>query len=100
MIENEDVVHKIHRKSDHVGLGTEPLDTAFMEAISDRLSTAGAILLVGPGSAKVELSAHLHHRHPQVSRRVWAVEPMDHLTAAELAATARKYFRAASRMRG
>jgi stalled ribosome rescue protein Dom34 len=97
-VSSEKASHKIHRKADYVGLETEPLDTAFMQAIAEMLSGAGAILLCGPGRAKVELASYLHRRHPALSRKVWTVEPMEDISDGQLAAAANKYFRNASRV--
>lgn len=91
---------KIHRKADHVGLATEPLDPEFMETIARHILAAGAILLVGPGRAKIDLATYLHRKYPAASRNVWGVEPMDDITDSQLAAAARHYFRNAGRMHG
>jgi hypothetical protein len=98
IVSSEEAPHKIHHKADHIGLETEPLDPAFMQLIAVRLSGAGAILLCGPGRAKVELASYLHRQHPALFRKVWSIEPMEGMTDGQLAAAARKYFRNASRV--
>ena len=90
--------HHIHRKADHVGKGKAPPDQAFLDEVAEALAGAGAILIAGPGQARNELAAHLHHHHPAIARRVWGIEPMDHPTDREIVAAARKYFHAADRM--
>ena len=60
--------------------------------------TAKAILIGGPGKARTELAGYLNDKHPALAKRIWAIEPMDHPSDAELVAAARKYFHAATRM--
>ena len=91
--------HHIHRKADHVGLGTDPTSPDFLNDVAEALGQAKAILIVGPGKARTELAGHLNDRFPAIAKRIWAIEPMDHPTDAQLVATARKYFLAATRMR-
>lgn len=90
----------IHRKADHLGLGKEPMSPDFLAGVAEALQLAKAILIVGPGTARIELAGHLHEHYPAIARRVLGLEPMDHPTDAELIAAARKYFHAADRMHG
>jgi stalled ribosome rescue protein Dom34 len=90
--------HHIHRKADHVGLGTEPLDHAFLEDVARALSPYKAILICGPGRARTELAGYLNEEYPLVSKRVWGIEAMDHPTDPQMIEMARKYFRAADPM--
>ena len=90
--------HHIHRKADHVGLGTDPVSPDFLNEVAEALGEAKAILIVGPGKARTELAGHLNDRFPALAKRIWAIEPMDHPSDAELVAAARKYFLAATRM--
>lgn len=90
--------HHIHRKADHVGMGTEPMSPEFLKDVAEALGSSKAIMIVGPGRARTELAGYLNDRFPVLARRIWAIEPMDHPSDAELIAAARKYFRAAERM--
>jgi len=90
--------HHIHRKANHVGLGTDPMSHEFLEHVAKALGEAKAILIVGPGKARTELAGYLNDRFPALAKRIWAIEPMDHPSDAELVAAARKYFLAATRM--
>lgn len=92
--------HHIHRKADHVHLGKSPADAQFLSEVADALKPAGAILIAGPGQAKLELASYLKSHHPDIAKRVWAVEQMDHPTDGEVVAAARKFFKAADRMHG
>lgn len=90
--------HHIHRKADHVRLGTVPMDPHFLAEVSGVLQGAKAILICGPGKARTELAGYLNDHHPAVAKRVWGIEPMDHPSDGEIVAAARKWFRAADRM--
>lgn len=90
--------HHIHRKADHVGIGTEPMSRDFLSEVAAALGSAKAIMIVGPGRARTELAGYLNDEYPAIAKRIWAIEPMDHPSDAELVAAARKYFRAAVRM--
>lgn len=90
--------HHIHRKADHVRLGTEPLDREFLKQVAHALAPVRAILICGPGRARSELAGYLQEEFPAISRRVWGIEPMDHPTDAQMIALARKYFRAEDQM--
>lgn len=90
--------HRIHRKADHVGLGTETMSPEFLGEVAVALQTAQAILIGGPGRARTELAGYLNDKYPAIAKRIWAIEPMDHPTDAELVAAARKFFQAATRM--
>ncbi|KQX38164.1 hypothetical protein ASD04_11100 [Devosia sp. Root436] len=90
--------HHIHRKADHVRIGTDPMSHDFLDEVAQALGQAKAIMIVGPGRARTELAGHLNDRFPAIAKRIWALEPMDHPSEAELVAAARKYFRAAARM--
>ena len=71
---------------------------------ADRVATALAevseILLVGPSTAKDELMKELQSHHPAIAKRVLGVEAHDHATDGQLADHARRFFKAADRLRG
>lgn len=90
--------HHIHRKADHLDLGSEPTDRGFLAEVAQTLKHAQAILIAGPGRARSELAGYLNEHFPAIGKRIWGVEPMDHPSDGQLLAAARKYFRAADRM--
>ena len=92
--------HHIHRKADHLGMGKSGVPTEFFAAIVEALRPYKAILITGPGTAKNEFAGYLVQHEAKLRARIWGIEPMDHPTGPELIAAARKYFRAADRMRG
>jgi hypothetical protein len=95
---SESPVYHIHRKADHVGLGTLPTDPDFLGDVAKALVPAKAILICGPGNARTALAGYLNEHAPALGKRVWGIEPMDHPTDREMVAIARKYFRAADPM--
>ncbi|WDQ98584.1 hypothetical protein PSC71_15420 [Devosia sp. J2-20] len=92
--------HHVHRKADHLGLGKTALEPAFMTDIADTLVGARAILLAGPGQARIELMRFLEKSHPAIAANVWDNQPMDHPTDPQIVAAARTYFNGADRMHG
>ncbi len=90
--------HHIHRKADHVHLGSEPVDSDFLDEVAAALATARAILVCGPGNARHQLAGHLNAHHPDIARRIWGIEAMDHPSDPQIIDHARRFFRAARRM--
>lgn len=86
--------HRI-RQSDHA-----EADMNFFAAVAKDLSKANEILVVGPGSAKLEFMRYAHKHAPQVEKSVLSVETVDHPTDKQLIAHARKFFIAADQMQG
>lgn len=88
----------VHHKANTIGSGHAAVDREFLERVIGSVNDAGAILIVGPGTAKTELAAYAAERYPQVSQRIAGAQAADHPTDGELVALARKFFRAADRM--
>lgn len=97
-ISDPDASHHIHRRADHVHLGKATVDHGFMDEVAKLLKGARAILIAGPGQARTQLAGYLNDRYPEIAKRVWGIEPMDHPSDAQIVAAARKYFYAADRM--
>ena len=91
-------VRDYHRK--HQGTGQhEDEDQAFLEEVTKAVADAGAILIVGPANEKHELMKHIERVHPAIKLHVEGVESADHPTDGELVAHARRFVKAADRMR-
>jgi stalled ribosome rescue protein Dom34 len=90
--------HHIHRHADHIGQGKAPPDHKFFAEVAEALKPYKALLIVGPGTARTEFAGYLTEKHPQIAKRIWAIEPMDHPTEPQLVASARKHFKAEDRM--
>jgi stalled ribosome rescue protein Dom34 len=89
----------LHHKSNSIDSGHAPVDKKYLERVAAAIAHNGALLIVGPASAKTELVSHLKQAHPAVAARISAVEPMDHPTDGQLLAHARRFFEADDRMR-
>ena len=74
-------------------------DREYFENVTKAIADAGAILIVGPGEEKHELAKFIAERHPAMKTRIEGVERSDHPTDGELLDHARRYVRAADRMR-
>jgi len=74
------------------------LDKDYMNKIAADLDSAGEILVVGPGQAKLEFIRHVHQHKPLLEKKILSVETVDHPSDGQLLAYARKYFKKADRM--
>ena len=57
------------------------------------------LLITGPSDAKLGLIKHIHAHHAALVPNIVGVETVDHPTDGQIVAYAKKYFRAADRMR-
>ena len=88
----------LHHKRGSITGRHEIGDKQFFDQIAKLLEGAGEILVVGPGSAKLELVRHLDKHHHGLGAKVVGVETVDHPSDGQLVAHARKYFKAEDRM--
>ncbi len=72
----------------------------FYHHVAEALASAGEILVLGPGSAKLQFIKHVHKHDHLVAAKVVGVETVDHPTDKQLASFIRTYFHAEDRMRG
>ena len=79
--------------------GRREEDSHFYHEIAAALAESPEVLVVGPATAKLELIRHVHKHHAALEPRIVGVETVDHPTDGQLVAYARKYFRAADRLR-
>lgn len=89
---------QVHHKSGEIGAGKARADKSYLQKVAETVADATEILIVGPGSAKLEFVRYLHSHAPDMERKVMGVESADHPTDAQILAHARQYFRAADRM--
>jgi stalled ribosome rescue protein Dom34 len=71
----------------------------FFEDVAKAVADAGAILIVGPADEKDAFAKFLAERHPAIRTHVEGVEKANHPTDGELIDYARRYVKAADRMR-
>ncbi len=90
---------QMHHKAGTIGSGKSEEDHAFFHTITAALDQAGEVLVVGPGAAKLHFIRYLHRYDPALEPKLVGVETVDHPTDRQVVAYARKYFRAADRMR-
>jgi hypothetical protein len=94
----DDPTRHIHHKANSIGIGHAAEDHAYLQAVTDSVADAGAVLIVGPTNAKTELVKHIHHHSPKLMSAIVGVETVDHPSDAQLIAYARKYFKATEQM--
>jgi stalled ribosome rescue protein Dom34 len=82
------------------GLKEHPEDTKrFYHDLVATLQDAAELLVVGPGSAKLEFIRYLHTHDHALEAKVIGVETVDHPSDGQIVAYANKYFKKADRMR-
>ena len=101
-VDEHDTVHvRAHHHAEAHKEGHRPgPDTKFFGEVQHALADAVAIILVGPGTAKVEFAHHLQHHAPAIAKRVLEVVTIDHPTDRQIAALAREHFAKLDKMQG
>lgn len=89
----------LHHKANSRGSGHAAPDHEFFARVAQAVADAGALLIVGPSSAKQEFGKYLKEHAAQVAARVSAIESLDHPSDGAIVAHARHFFRADDRMR-
>jgi len=67
----------------------------FFHELTQALSSAVEVLVVGPSTAKLHFVKYVHKHAHELEPKIVGVETVDHPTDAQIAAYARKYFLAA-----
>ena len=88
----------LHHHAGTPGPGHAAPDNHFLATVAEAVAGAQAILIVGPGEAKGQLSKFVHDRLPDLARRIVGVEPQDRVGNGELHAFAKRFFARADRM--
>jgi stalled ribosome rescue protein Dom34 len=92
------VVRDLHSRAPHTGHRIEE-NKPFFEDVAKTIADADAILIVGPAQEKDMFAKFLAEKHPAIRTHVEGVEKADHPTDGELLDFARRYVKAADRMR-
>jgi hypothetical protein len=79
----------LHHKANSVGAGKVESDPAFFTKVGQALQNCTNVLIVGPGTEKVELLHHLQDMRPETVLRV---EASDHPTDKEVIARGKEFF--------
>jgi stalled ribosome rescue protein Dom34 len=90
--------HHLHHRKGSIAGKRSPEDQHFFHEIVEALRPAAEWLIMGPGSAKLELVKHVHKHDDALVDRVIGVETADHPSDKQVVAHARTYFKAADRM--
>lgn len=98
VVKPEHPVRDYHRKERGTGKH-DPENQKFLEDVTRAIADAGAVLICGPSTEKHELVKHIEKTHPRLLVHIEGVESVDHPTDAELVAYARRYAKAADRMK-
>lgn len=89
----------LHHKRGSVAAGKAPVHNDFFVLVATAIGNASEIVIVGPAQAKLDFYKFLGKHAANTAEQVLGVETVDHPSDGQLAAFARKYFRAADRMR-
>ncbi len=89
----------VHQKAGVVGSGHTGANQSYLHEVIHAVSGASEILIVGPGSAKLELLKHAHNHDTKLSEKIVGIETVDHPTDGQLLAYAKKYFLRIDNMR-
>jgi stalled ribosome rescue protein Dom34 len=82
----------LHHKSGSTGAGHSRAAEEYLRAVAEAAADASEILVVGPGSAKLELIRYVEKQLPKVAEKILGVETVDHPTDRQLVAHARRTF--------
>jgi stalled ribosome rescue protein Dom34 len=94
--------HHVHRHPKGPGAAAEHPDDAqrYFHEVVQALAETSEILIVGPGTAKLELVKYVHKHAQALVPGIVGIETVDHPTGGQIVAYGRKYFLASDRMRG
>jgi hypothetical protein len=99
VLDSDSPTRKIHHKANTIGSGHAAENSTFLQAVVEAASDAGAILIAGPASEKLELVKYIYRHVPGMMDRIAGVETVDHPSDGALVAYARKYLKASDRIR-
>ena len=88
----------LHHKGGAVGSGRLALDAKYLHSVIQAVKESIEILILGPGSAKLELIKHAHHHDAKIAEKIVGIETVDHPSDKEILAYARKFFYKADQM--
>ncbi|HLL27544.1 MAG TPA: translational machinery protein [Xanthobacteraceae bacterium] len=92
LVRPRNAAEHLHHKANTTGSGRTPEDQEFYRDVAKAIASAGAVLVMGPASAKTEFLKHLEKHEPNLLPKIAGVEGADHMTDGEVVARARKHF--------
>ena len=69
----------LHHKGGEVGSGRLQLDEKYLHSVINAVNETKEILVIGPGSAKLELIKHAHHHDPKIAANIVGVEELGNI---------------------
>lgn len=88
---------QLHHHHGSVSGKRAKVNDAFLHEVVEALKGAKEWLILGPGSAKLELVKHIQRHDAKLADRVVGVESADHPSDGQITAHARDYFAAYDR---
>ena len=82
----------LHHREGEIGSGKVAFDVKYFHAVIQAVKESKEILILGPGSAKLELVKHALHHDSQIADKIVGLETVDHPSDKEVLAYARKFF--------
>ena len=93
--------HKnLHHKSGNVSGAHAGPDEHYLHEVIQAVKESKEILIVGPGSAKLELMKHATKHDHVIAEKVVGIETVDHPSDGQLLAYAKKYFAKVDALKG
>jgi stalled ribosome rescue protein Dom34 len=89
----------LHHRAGSISGKRSPEDQHYLHQVVDALKPAKEWLILGPGTAKLELLKHIHRHDHTLADHVIGVETANHPTDGQIVAHARTYFKAADAWR-
>ena len=90
----------LHQKAGVVGSGHHVADQTYLHEVVEAVASANEILIVGPGSAKLDLMKHAVKDDHLIAEKIVGIETVDHPTDGQLLAYAKKYFARVDALKG
>lgn len=99
VVRARDPERHLHHKANSIGSGRAPEDQIFLHDVAAALGDAATVLITGPSNEKTELLKHIQRHDRHLAAKIAGVETVDYPSDGVLLDHARRYFRAADRMR-
>ena len=90
----------LHHHRGTLGSGKTATPQAYLHAVIDGIADAKEVLLVGPGSAKLELLKHAQQHDRAAFEKILGIETVDHPSDPQLLAYAKKCFLKIDNLKG
>ena len=98
VLQPEHPAKHIHHRANSIGSGHASPDHDYLHAVAEAVADAGAVLITGPGNAKIELADHIRRHDPATAKVIAGIETVDHPSDPQLVAHAKAYLKATDRM--